>query len=64
MKLIQKSFPAKRISPMDEHFFFGYYDLHPRCVPMEMISFDSTHEGFRGIYMVEMEPILEFFDKL
>ena len=27
MKLIQKSFPVKRISPMDEHFFFGYYDL-------------------------------------
>ena len=29
MKLIQKSFPAKRISPMDQHFFFGYYDLQP-----------------------------------
>ena len=29
MKLIQKSFPVKRISPMDQHFFFGYYDLQP-----------------------------------
>lgn len=40
-------------------------DLHPCWSPDgKMASFDSTHEGFRGIYMVDMEPILEFFDKL
>ena len=40
-------------------------DLHPCWSPDgKMVSFDSTHEGFRGIYVVDMEPILEFFDKL
>lgn len=29
MKLSYKSFPAKRISPLDGHYFFGYYDLQP-----------------------------------
>lgn len=27
MKMIYKSYPARRISPADGHYFFGYYDL-------------------------------------
>ena len=29
MKIVDKHLPAVRISPMDEFFFFGYYDLQP-----------------------------------
>ena len=29
MKMIYKSFPLRRISPMDGHYFFGYYDIQP-----------------------------------
>ncbi len=29
MKKIDKSIPAKRITPTDGHYFFGYYDLQP-----------------------------------
>lgn len=29
MKLLEKSYPARRISPAGEDFFFGYYDLQP-----------------------------------
>lgn len=31
MKLLEKSFHAKRISPLDGEYFFGYYDLQPFC---------------------------------
>lgn len=29
MKHLSKSLPVQRISPANEHFFFGYYDLQP-----------------------------------
>ena len=29
MKMVYKSFPVRRISPADGHYFFGYYDLQP-----------------------------------
>lgn len=29
MEVIKKSYYAKRISPMDGEYFFGYYDLQP-----------------------------------
>ena len=29
MRLLQKSYHAKRISPTNGEFFFGYYDLQP-----------------------------------
>lgn len=29
-------------------------DLHPRWLPGGRVSFDSTHEGFRGLYVVEV----------
>jgi len=28
-------------------------DLHPRWLPDGRISFDSTHEGFRGLYLID-----------
>jgi len=28
-------------------------DLHPRWLPDGRISFDSTHEGFRGLYLLD-----------
>lgn len=31
MKFLDKSFHAKRISPHDGEYFFGYYDLQPFC---------------------------------
>ena len=31
MKLLKKSYCARRISPADGEFFFGYYDLQPFC---------------------------------
>lgn len=37
-------------------------DLHPRWNrDGKMISFDSTHEGQRAVYVVDMEPVLEEF---
>ena len=33
-------------------------DLHPRWNQNgTKISFDSTHEGFRGVYLVDVEAI-------
>ena len=29
MKVIKKSYYARRISPLDGEYFFGYYDLQP-----------------------------------
>ena len=29
MKIIEKSYYAKRISPTDGHYTFGYYDIQP-----------------------------------
>ncbi len=39
-------------------------DLHPRWnQDGSMISFDSTHEGQRAVYVIDMEPVKkEFFD--
>ncbi|HRZ39066.1 MAG TPA: hypothetical protein P5534_22190 [Candidatus Paceibacterota bacterium] len=31
-------------------------DLHPRWLPDGRISFDSTHEGFRGLYLIDPRP--------
>lgn len=31
MKLLEKSYPVKRISPAGGDYFFGYYDLQPFC---------------------------------
>ena len=28
-------------------------DLHPRWLPDGRISYDSTHEGFRGLYLID-----------
>jgi hypothetical protein len=28
-------------------------DLHPRWLPDGRVSFDSTHEGFRGVYLID-----------
>ena len=41
-------------------------DLHPRWnQDGSKISFDSTHEGFRGVYMVDIEAIKdELFDEV
>lgn len=33
-------------------------DLHPRWNDTgSAVSFDSTHEGYRGIYMIDLEDI-------
>lgn len=37
MKLLHKSVFAKRITPMDEDFFFGYYDLQPFCGDLHLV---------------------------
>ena len=29
MEMSYRSFPARRISPAEGHYFFGYYDLQP-----------------------------------
>ncbi len=29
MKILEKNYPVKRISPKNEHFTFGYYDIQP-----------------------------------
>lgn len=34
-------------------------DLHPRWLPDGRISFDSTHEGYRGIYVVDPRPLMK-----
>ena len=40
-------------------------DLHPRWNrDGSRISFDSTHEGFRGVYMIEMDPVREYIASL
>lgn len=40
-------------------------DLHPRwSADGSLITFDSTHEGYRGIYAVDAAPICEFIDAL
>lgn len=39
MKLLEKSYHAKRISPADGEYFFGYYDLQPFCG-----NFHLTHK--------------------
>ncbi len=40
-------------------------DLHPRFSPDgRLISFDSTHEGYRGIYTVDMDEIRAYLDTL
>jgi hypothetical protein len=31
-------------------------DLHPRWLPDGRISFDSTHDGFRGLYLIDPRP--------
>jgi hypothetical protein len=33
-------------------------DLHPRWLPDGRISFDSTHDGYRGLYVVDPRPLL------
>ena len=33
-------------------------DLHPRWLPDGRLGFDSTHEGFRGIYVVDVRPLM------
>jgi hypothetical protein len=32
-------------------------DLHPRWLPDGRVSFDSTHEGFRGVYQVDVTAV-------
>jgi hypothetical protein len=33
-------------------------DLHPRWLPGGRVSFDSTHEGFRGLYVADLRGVL------
>lgn len=39
-------------------------NLIMKSFPAKRISFDSTHEGQRGIYMVEMEPVRQAIQAL
>jgi hypothetical protein len=32
-------------------------DLHPRWLPDGRVSFDSTHEGFRGLYQIDVTSV-------
>lgn len=36
MELIYKDFPAKRISPLDGIYFYGYYDIQPFCKDLHL----------------------------
>jgi len=38
-------------------------DLHPRWLPDGRISFDSTHEGFRGFYLVDPRAVMKTWDQ-
>lgn len=38
-------------------------DLHPRWLPDGRISFDSTHEGFRGFYVVDARAQMKAWEQ-
>jgi len=48
MKVIKKSYYAKRISPLDGEYFFGYYDLQPfngnLHLTHKVVNADKLHE--------------------
>ncbi|MDO8542986.1 MAG: hypothetical protein Q7S40_21285 [Opitutaceae bacterium] len=38
-------------------------DLHPRWLPGGRVSFDSTHEDYRGVYALNLRPLLAAWER-